>query len=108
MPTERGDGYNVLVVDDDDGVATVLERLLAADGYAVRRARDGREALALAADRAPDLVLLDLDMPRLGGFDVCAALKADPAPGSSRSSSSPGGAPPRPGCGRGSWGPTTS
>lgn len=68
----------VLVVDDDPGIGMLLEQLLTGEGHEVRRARDGREALVLAADRPPDLVLLDLDMPRMGGFEVCRQLKCDP------------------------------
>ena len=77
-PKVERSGYHVLVVDDDPHVALVLERLIEAEGHAVRRARDGREALDLVRQRPPDLVLLDLDMPELGGFEVCRQIKQDP------------------------------
>lgn len=69
----------VLIVDDDPDVAGLLQKLLAGDGHRAAVAGDGGEALALVAARQPDLVLLDLDMPRLGGFEVCRRLKGDPA-----------------------------
>src|SRR5262245_52921962 len=71
-------GYRVLVVDDDPHVAFVLERLVEAEGHRVSRARNGLEALDLVRQSPPDLILLDLDMPELGGFDVCHLLKQDP------------------------------
>jgi putative two-component system response regulator len=69
--------HHVLVVDDDPGVAHLLWRLIAAEGHDVTIARDGCEALARIAERTPDLILLDLDMPRLSGFEVCRQVKAD-------------------------------
>ena len=71
-------GHQILVVDDDENVSKLLLRLLSAQGHTVRRAADGFEALTMAATQAPDLILLDLDMPRLGGFEVCRAFKSDP------------------------------
>jgi len=71
-------GHRILVIEDDEGVGVILDRLLTAQGHTIRRARDGREGLARFAECAPDLVLLDLDMPRLGGFEVCRAIKSDP------------------------------
>lgn len=65
----------VLVVDDDDAIRTTLARSLAAEGYAVEVAADGREALQVARDRAPDLVVLDLMLPGITGLDVCRRLR---------------------------------
>jgi putative two-component system response regulator len=70
---------DVLVVDDEPAVGALLEQLLTAEGYHVRRAADGQAALAAVGRRAPDLILLDLDMPRLDGFEVCRRVKRDPA-----------------------------
>jgi putative two-component system response regulator len=70
---------SILVVDDEPALAQLLARALSAEGYRVTTARDGREALDLAAARPPDLVLLDLDMPRLHGFEACRQLKQGPA-----------------------------
>ena len=69
----------VLVVDDDPGVSGLLRYVLEAEGHAVAVAADGEAGLAKAAANPPDLVLLDLDMPGLGGFEVCRRLKTDPA-----------------------------
>jgi putative two-component system response regulator len=66
----------VLVVDDVPTNRELLEAHLVELGYEVRQAADGLEALALIAHEEPDLVLLDVDMPRLDGFEVCRRLKA--------------------------------
>jgi adenylate cyclase len=69
----------ILVVDDDEGNRDLLARRLAREGYAVRTASDGAAALA-ALDTAPaDLVLLDVMMPGIDGYEVLRRLKADPA-----------------------------
>ena len=78
MTRYRDDSATVLVVDDTDVAADVLRRQLAADGYRVEVARDGAEGLELVHRLAPDLVVLDVMMPGLSGFDVCRTLKADP------------------------------
>jgi putative two-component system response regulator len=70
---------HILVVDDEPSITAMLEYILTAAGYAVTRASDGMEALDRIAGSAPDLVLLDLDMPRLGGFDVCRQIKSTPS-----------------------------
>ena len=66
------DTQHILVVDDDNSIAAMLEHLLAADGHRVSVARDGREALALVAPIGPDLILTDLDMPHLSGNELAA------------------------------------
>jgi putative two-component system response regulator len=76
MPT--ADARRVLVVDDNPSVALLLQQLLASDGHAVDTAGDGIEALERVARHPPDLVLLDLDMPRLDGFEVCRQIKSSP------------------------------
>jgi putative two-component system response regulator len=70
-------GY-IVVVDDDPTIATFLARLLAADGHQVSVCHSGTDALAKITARPPDLVLLDLGLPGLGGLEVCRRLKADP------------------------------
>ena len=69
---------DILVVDDDPRNRKLLEEYLNAAGYEVRVAFDGRTALAEAAERPPDLVLLDVMMPDLSGLEVCRQLKNDP------------------------------
>jgi class 3 adenylate cyclase len=69
----------VLVVDDTPHNVKLLADLLAVKGYAVATAANGEEALARVAAEQPDLVLLDVMMPGLSGYDVCRRLRADPA-----------------------------
>lgn len=68
----------ILVVDDEKRNVKLLETLLHAEGYATLSAGDGRSALAVAAAEKPDLVLLDIMMPDMDGFETVARLKADP------------------------------
>ena len=68
----------VLVVDDVQANRELLEGHLDRLGYEVRQAQDGVEALEAVAAQEPDLVLLDIDMPRMDGITVCQRLKADP------------------------------
>jgi putative two-component system response regulator len=69
----------VLVVDDDDGVRSLMRRVLLAEGYEVFEARDGLEALEIVAQTQPDLVLSDRMMPHMDGLELCRRLKSDPA-----------------------------
>jgi two-component system sensor histidine kinase/response regulator len=69
----------VLVVDDEPQNVMLLQDLLEARGYQVLTAGDGQDGLALASEHNPDVVLLDVMMPRLSGFDVCRRLKAEPS-----------------------------
>ena len=68
----------VLVVDDVQANRELLEGHLAALGYEVREAADGQRALDAVAEAEPDLVLLDIEMPRIDGLEVCRRIKADP------------------------------
>jgi DNA-binding response OmpR family regulator len=69
---------SILLIDDTASVLAALDYCLKCVGYEVRVAGDGRTGLQLAAERAPDLVMLDLEMPMMNGIAVCRALKADP------------------------------
>jgi class 3 adenylate cyclase len=66
----------VLIADDNPANVRILSMRLAADGYDVVTARDGEEALAVAHESQPDLILLDVMMPKLDGITVCRRLKA--------------------------------
>jgi two-component system KDP operon response regulator KdpE len=66
----------ILVVDDEAQIRTALERALGARGYVVDTAADGQEALDRAAAMPPDLLVLDLNMPVLGGLEVCRRIRA--------------------------------
>jgi diguanylate cyclase (GGDEF)-like protein len=68
----------VLVVDDDPVVRLLAVRSMTALGYAVAEAEDGTEALARVDELPPDLILLDVDLPRLGGIETCADLRRRP------------------------------
>lgn len=68
----------VLVVDDDRAIQQLLEVNLELDGYDVAKAVDGAEALEMVASFGPDIILLDVMMPRMDGREVCRRLKADP------------------------------
>jgi adenylate cyclase len=69
----------ILIVDDNPTNVKVLQTRLAAEGYEVVTAADGEEGLAAARQHAPDLILLDVMMPKLDGFEVCRRLRADAA-----------------------------
>ena len=65
----------VLVVEDEDALATLLHYNLDNEGYRVAVAGDGEEALTLASERAPDLVILDWMLPKVSGIEVCRRLR---------------------------------
>ena len=68
----------VLVVDDVEANVKLLEARLTADYFEVRTARSGPEALAICARERADIVLLDVMMPGMDGFEVCRRLKSEP------------------------------
>lgn len=72
-------GRSILVVDDDPSIRSLLEQEFTEAGYAVRLATNGREALDRVREEAPGLIVLDVMMPEMNGFDVAAVLKNDPA-----------------------------
>jgi DNA-binding response OmpR family regulator len=65
----------ILIVDDNHDILSLVERLLLADGHDVITARDGREALQQEVANAPDLVILDVNLPFLNGWEVCRRIK---------------------------------
>jgi DNA-binding response OmpR family regulator len=69
----------ILIVDDEPNIVISLDFLMKREGFEVAVAADGEEALAQVAAFQPDLVLLDVMMPKKSGFEVCEALRADPA-----------------------------
>ena len=71
--------HRILIVDDEPNIVISLEYLMKKEGFQVAVATDGETALQLASEFVPDLILLDVMMPKKSGFEVCQALRADPA-----------------------------
>ena len=69
----------LLIADDEAGIRSLVRITLKSDAYEILEAADGKQALALAREHNPTLALLDVMMPNLTGFEVCRALKGDPA-----------------------------
>lgn len=69
---------SVLVVDDEPNIVLSLEFLMKQAGYDVRVARDGEAALRAIEENVPDLILLDVMIPKRDGYDVCQAIRANP------------------------------
>jgi CheY-like chemotaxis protein len=68
----------VLLIDDQDDEREIQRALLTHRGYSVLDASDGASGLELALKKQPDLILLDVAMPRMDGFEVCRSIRADP------------------------------
>ena len=75
--TEAGEVGKVLIVDDNEANVRLIDVHLRSAGYATEKAYDGEEALKKVRETNPDLVLLDVMMPRLDGYEVCRRLRAD-------------------------------
>ena len=69
----------VLIVDDEPNIVLSLEFLMNKEGYEVRSAGNGEEAMAAIAEKTPDLILLDVMMPRKDGYEMCQELRANPS-----------------------------
>ena len=67
-----------MIVDDSLTVRKITSRLLTREGFDVVTAKDGLDALQLLAERMPDVILLDIEMPRMDGFEFAKTIKADP------------------------------
>ena len=68
----------VMIVDDSLTVRKITSRLLARAGFAVSTASDGVDALQVLAEQVPDVILLDIEMPRMDGFEFAKTIKSDP------------------------------
>jgi len=73
--SERGFNYRILVVDDEPSILTISAEVLSRRGYEVRTASDGFEALAELRRSLPDLIISDLRMPNMGGFEFLAIVR---------------------------------
>lgn len=67
----------VLIVDDDESVRELIEFIIKKEGFRVEKASDGEEALTKARSVNPDLILLDLMLPKFGGFEILRELQSD-------------------------------
>ncbi|MFO1201167.1 MAG: response regulator [Tabrizicola sp.] len=74
-----GAAPRVLVVEDEDNIATALEFLITREGYGHDRVASGGEALARIRATRPDLVLLDVMLPEVSGYEICEGIRTDPA-----------------------------
>ena len=70
---------HVLVVDDEPDILKLVQKILEGEGHRVTIARDGHEALELVPRERPDVVVLDVNIPRVDGFEVCRRLKSNEA-----------------------------
>ena len=69
---------SILVVDDEPNIVLSLEFIMQKEGYDVRIAKDGEAALKAIREKVPDLVLLDIMMPAMSGYEVCQRIRANP------------------------------
>jgi DNA-binding response OmpR family regulator len=83
-PTEPREPKTVLVADDEDDILNLVRFRLEREGYRVLTAADGQAALELARAEAPDLCVLDVMMPKVGGLEVLKELRSDPRTASLR------------------------
>jgi len=67
----------ILIIEDEEIMFSLLEKRLKGEGYDIQIARDGQAGLAMMRQEKPDLVLLDIIMPKMNGFDVLEAMRAD-------------------------------
>jgi DNA-binding response OmpR family regulator len=72
-------GRKILIADDEPNIVVSLEFLMKQRGYTVRVVTNGEDALQAVGEFAPDLILLDVMMPRLSGYDVCQKVRENPA-----------------------------
>jgi len=79
MNPEKRMSKRVLIVDDEPNIVLSVEFLMQREGHEVITARDGQEAIELLGGPRPDLMILDVMMPRKNGFEVCEEVRADPA-----------------------------
>lgn len=75
VETVAGKSFKVMVIDDSKTIRRTAETLLKKEGFEVITATDGFEALSMIADHQPNLILLDIMMPRLDGYQTCALIK---------------------------------
>lgn len=70
---------SILVVEDEDNIALALEHLMRREGYRLSRVANGAEAMPAITREHPDLVLLDVMLPEVSGYEICQSVRLDPA-----------------------------
>lgn len=78
MPMPKQTKKSVIIMEDDVAMAEIVSHKLASSGFAVRHAEDGKQGIGMIAESAPDLVLLDLMMPEVSGFQVLEEIRKSP------------------------------
>jgi two-component system, OmpR family, alkaline phosphatase synthesis response regulator PhoP len=73
------DQKKILIADDNENIREALTYLLEDEGYQLRLAKDGADTLQQVKEFRPDIILLDIMMPEVNGYDVCRAVKSDPS-----------------------------
>lgn len=76
---DKGLRHRILVIEDEDNIALALDYVLTREGYSHERIANGAEALSRIRDSAPDLVLLDVMLPEVSGYEICQTVRMDPA-----------------------------
>ena len=71
--------HRILIADDEPNIVLALEFLMKKEGYEVQTVSDGEEALRTIEKSPPDLILLDIMMPKLDGYEVCQRIRSDPS-----------------------------
>lgn len=77
-PAPASPGKKILLVEDDEGLASVYQTRLEAEGFLIRRVPNGEQALSATLEYKPDLIILDAMMPKVNGFDVLDILRNTP------------------------------
>ncbi len=79
MTAEGGRRHRVLVVEDEDNIAIALDYLMSREGYDHDRIANGADAMARIRETHPDLVLLDVMLPEVSGYEICQGVRLDPS-----------------------------
>jgi two-component system, OmpR family, phosphate regulon response regulator PhoB len=78
MADSSSDKHRILVVEDEDNIALALDYLITREGYGHERVANGGEAMARIRSLRPNLVLLDIMLPEVSGYEICQAVRLDP------------------------------